>query len=99
MGVTEKVSIEQERKNKAAQYQKLLRTPDGEILQDPFQLSNWRGEEVAMQHWPKIFLEDMTAYLLSVEDKKLGKQLMSDYKARKHFKNLFKVHFEKKTQM
>ena len=77
-----KPTIEEENKKKAQQYQNLLKTPEG-ILEDPFVLDGWISETEGIPLWPKVFIFDMTEYLLGQDDKELGIRLLRDYKVSK----------------
>ena len=71
----------EEKKKKAALYQALLRTSEG-VLQDPFELQGWLDENDGKVKWPKIFLVDMTQYLLNQNDKDMGRRILSDYEVK-----------------
>lgn len=50
-------------------------------LPDPFtNLQDWLGEQNGMSFWPCIMLSDVTEYLLTRDDREIGKRLLSDYK-------------------
>ena len=79
MNIPEKFSIAEEKAIKAKQYYSLL-TVDGIVLPDPFELSGWEPEATALKNWPKLNLPDLTLYLLSSDDKDMGRRMLSDYK-------------------
>ena len=80
MNMPEKYSIDEEKKMKAQQYYELLRLTDGSMLPDPLELNGWQSESAVMNYWPKLYISDLTIYLLSNEDKDIGRRMLSDYK-------------------
>lgn len=80
MNLPEKFSIEEENEQKAKQYYSLLRQPNGLMLPDPLEIGGWQRESEAMKYWPKLFITDLTLYLLNPEDIDMGKRMLSDYK-------------------
>ena len=79
MGLPEKYSIEEEKAIKAKQYYDLLKTSDG-VQPDPLEIGGWQSEADAMKDWPKLYISDLTIYLLSNDDKDIGRRMLSDYK-------------------
>ena len=61
MCVPVKLSIEEEKRNKAHTYHCLLTTEHGQ-MPDPNDLENWTNEEEGRAKWPKIYNDDIDRY-------------------------------------
>ena len=82
MKIPECYDIEEEKALKAKQYYSLLKTPDGNTLPDPFEMEGWLTEKDAITKWPKCTNPDLSCYLLTIEDRSIGRRLLNDYKVR-----------------
>ena len=78
--IPKKETSQEVKKVKAADYQKKLLMEDGTRIEDPWLLEGWTGQGEGMKSWPPMDIVDMGTYLLSQEDKELGKRLLLDYK-------------------
>ena len=82
-----KMTAKQEEIAKAEHYKKLLHIA-GEQLPDPFtqlEESTWINEVSGMKMWPPIFSVQIAEFLLTSNQKDLGKRLLSDYKEGKAY--------------
>lgn len=61
MCVPVKLSMEEEKRQKAHTYHCLLTTEDGQ-MPDPNDLENWIKEEEGRARWPKVYEDDIDRY-------------------------------------
>lgn len=82
-----KVTTKQEEIAKAKQYKNLLHIR-GEQLPDPLRdlaENTWTNEVSGKKMWPPIFSVQIAQFLLTTNQKDLGKRLLSDYKEGKAY--------------
>lgn len=85
MAIPVKVDKEEEKLQKAQDYRALLHV-DQVLIPDPMTLeTGWLGEESAQHLWPPCMIADIQEFLISKEERSLGKRLLSDYKEGKAY--------------
>ena len=77
-----KLTSSEESRSKALSYKKLLSPRHGINLPNPFYdlEAGWISEVEGVKLWPAVMQIDLTRYLLTLDDRDIGKRILSDYK-------------------